>query len=74
VQIADFNGDGRFDVVYRDDQTGLVQVLLTATNGVSASSVNTYITVSNLAWKIVPYLPSALGATAMEVVIPIGNG
>ncbi len=49
---SDFNGDGKSDMVYRNDQTG--QVYIVGRNGLAAGPVSGFaVTVPNLSWKIV---------------------
>jgi len=48
----DFNGDGKSDMLYRNDVTG--QVYIAGLNGLSAGPVSGFaVTVPNLAWQVV---------------------
>jgi hypothetical protein len=51
VGSGDFNGDGRTDILYRNDVTGQVYVMLM--NGGAVSSAGMVYTEPNTAWKIV---------------------
>jgi hypothetical protein len=51
VAAADFNGDGKSDIVWRNDSTGQVYMMLM--NGPSIANQNLIYQEPNLAWKIV---------------------
>ncbi len=51
VGAADFNGDGKSDLLWRNDATGQVFGMLM--NGASIASSATFYTEPNLAWKVV---------------------
>jgi hypothetical protein len=51
LAAADFNGDGKSDLLWRNDTTGQVYIMLM--NGASISSAAVVYTEPNLAWKIV---------------------
>ena len=51
VAAADFNGDGRTDILYRNDATGQVYILLM--NGPSIAGAAQVYSEANLDWKIV---------------------
>jgi len=51
VATGDYNGDGKADILYRNDTTGqLYLYLMNGTTSTAAASINTE---PNLAWKIV---------------------
>ncbi len=51
IAAADFNGDGKTDILYRNDSTGQVYILLM--NGTSIAEQGLVYTEPNLSWKIV---------------------
>ncbi len=51
IDVADFNGDGKSDILYRNDATG--QVFMMLMNGGVISSQGMVYTEPNLQWKIV---------------------
>jgi hypothetical protein len=50
VAVGDYNGDGRADILYRNDSTGMVWMMLM--NGASIASAGVAYQEPNIAWRI----------------------